>query len=145
MEARVSGFVLACKERGLRLTHQRLEVYRALAKAKDHPSAEMLYQRVRKRVPTISLDTVYRTLGSLEEEGFIARVGTAMSSARFEFNPEPHHHFVCVRCGGIRDVEAHSLGHDALAKYLPKSYHVLSSHVEFRGLCPDCLEKTSKS
>ena len=134
----MSGFVLACKERGLRLTHQRLEVYRELSKAKDHPSAEMLYHRVRRRVPTISLDTVYRTLGSLEEEGFIARVGTAMSSARFEFNPEPHHHFVCVGCGGIRDVEANSLSPASLAKHLPKTYQVLSSHVEFRGLCPEC-------
>ena len=61
-------------EKGLRLTHQRLEILRELVGAKDHPSAEMVFGRVRRRLPTISLDTVYRTLSTFDELGIIMRV-----------------------------------------------------------------------
>ena len=136
----MEDFVQSCRRNGLRLTHQRLEIYRELTVAGDHPSAEMIYQRVRKRVPTISLDTVYRTLSSLEEYQIIARVGAATTSARFESNPVPHDHFVCVQCGAIRDVFTPEADRAALARAVPDHYEVQSSHVELRGLCPDCAD-----
>jgi len=135
---RMDAFVNACRRNGLRLTHQRLEIYRELAVAKDHPSAEMIYTRVRRRMPTISLDTVYRTLASLEVHQLIARVGAATSSARFESNPHPHDHFLCVQCGEIRDVFAAESQRAALIQAVPENYRVHSSHVELRGLCPNC-------
>ncbi|GMV95083.1 MAG: hypothetical protein AMXMBFR82_48610 [Candidatus Hydrogenedentota bacterium] len=138
MDDRMDAFVTACKQNGLRLTHQRLEIYRELMAAKDHPSAEMVYTRVRKRIPTISLDTVYRTLGSLEECNIIGRVGASTSSARFESNPFPHDHFICDGCGEIRDVYASELNREALVRAVPEAYVVRSSHVELRGFCPAC-------
>lgn len=82
----------ACKNAGLRLTHQRLEIYRELVAACDHPSAETLHQRLRKRIPTLSLDTVYRTLATLAEQGLINRVETLESQAHFEATSRRHHH-----------------------------------------------------
>jgi Fur family peroxide stress response transcriptional regulator len=138
VDEHMDAFIQACKRNGLRLTHQRIEIYRELAVAGDHPSAEMIYRRVRHRLPTISLDTVYRTLSSLETHQIIARVGAATSSARFESNPDPHDHFVCVRCGAIQDVFALTTDRAALARSVPENYEVHSSHIELRGLCPSC-------
>ncbi len=144
MDERMDAFVSACKRNGLRLTHQRLEIFRELMVATDHPSAEMVYTRVRKRIPTISLDTVYRTLGSLEECGIIGRVGASTPSARFESNPMPHHHFVCDRCGEIRDVFAAEFDREVLGRAVPEGYEVRSGHVELRGMCPACAPSADR-
>ena len=91
------------QENGLRLTHQRLEILRELVGAKDHPSAEMVFGRVRKRLPTISLDTVYRTLATFDEYGLIMRVPVTGDQGRFDADTSPHHHFVCQNCKAIYD------------------------------------------
>jgi Fur family peroxide stress response transcriptional regulator len=92
-----------CRELGLKLTHQRLEVFRELASTDDHPSADTIYKRVRARVPTISLDTVYRTLWTLEDHALIARVHAFDDRARFDANLTPHQHLICTRCKSVRD------------------------------------------
>ena len=69
----------ACREAGLRLTHQRLEIYSELELACDHPTAEIIHQRIRKKMPTISLDTVYRTLATFARHGLINKVETVES------------------------------------------------------------------
>jgi Fe2+ or Zn2+ uptake regulation protein len=75
-EARVAGFLAACREHGIKATHQRIEIVRELASTEDHPDAESIYERVQERIPTISLDTVYRTLRLLEDNDIISRVGS---------------------------------------------------------------------
>ena len=72
VERRVARFERLCRDAGIRLTHQRLEIYRAVAQSDDHPDAETVYRRVRTRMPTVSLDTVYRTLWLLNDHHLIA-------------------------------------------------------------------------
>jgi Fur family peroxide stress response transcriptional regulator len=103
VQQQLAAFELACHEAGLKATHQRLEIFRELITTKDHPTADMLYQRLRTRLPTISLDTVYRTLSTLTDHGLINRVETAESLARFEASSVQHHHIICRKCGRIMD------------------------------------------
>lgn len=92
-----------CRETGLKLTHQRMEILRELAQTTDHPSAETVFHRVREKLPSVSLDTVYRTLNTLAEQGLVTRVNVAQDQGRFDANVAPHHHMVCARCKAIQD------------------------------------------
>jgi Fur family peroxide stress response transcriptional regulator len=103
LQEQLNTFEAACRNADLKVTQQRLEVYRELLLATDHPTAEALYHRLRGRLPTISLDTVYRTLSTLAKHGLINRVETAESLSRFEVARIPHHHLICRECGEIVD------------------------------------------
>ena len=96
-------FEQICKAAGLKVTQQRLEIYQQLLRAKDHPAAEALHSRLVKRLPTLSLDTVYRTLAPFERLGLVHRLETTGSQARYEALTTPHHHFLCDRCGQVID------------------------------------------
>ncbi len=128
----------ALRESGLRLTHQRLQVVREIAGSDEHPDVETIYRRVRRRVPTISLDTVYRSLGALADLGLISRVTGVGGPVRYDANLERHHHFVCTRCGSVRDVADGRL--DALrpAADIALPGTVESVEVQFRGICSEC-------
>ncbi|WP_240732021.1 Fur family transcriptional regulator [Geobacter sp. FeAm09] len=101
----VRRFGDACRAAGLKLTHQRLEIFRELARSADHPSAEALHQRLRQKIPTLSLDTVYRTLATFARHGMITKVETVESQGRFEVTLAPHHHLICGRCNTIMDFQ----------------------------------------
>ena len=135
---RVESLTGALRESGLRLTHQRLEVVREIAGTDEHPDVETVYRGVRDRVPTISLDTVYRTLGVLAARGLILRVGTAGGPARYDANTSRHHHFVCTRCGLVRDLESVGLDTWGLAEGVPVPGTVEWVEVQFKGICARC-------
>ncbi|NCA82701.1 MAG: transcriptional repressor [Opitutae bacterium] len=91
---------------GMRLTRQRLAIYRELEGRCDHPDVEHLFKAVKPRIPQISLFTVYRTVNALESAGMIWRVATWKGHARYDGIVDSHHHFLCETCGRIDDVEA---------------------------------------
>ena len=92
---KLTDFENACRKANLKVTHQRVEIFRKLTEAHDHPSAETLYKRLQKKLPTLSLDTIYRTLATFEKHGLISRVETMKSQARFEAEMGEHHHIIC--------------------------------------------------
>jgi Fur family peroxide stress response transcriptional regulator len=139
VERRLADFVTACQREGIKATHQRLEILRELAGTEEHPDAETIYARVHDRLPTLSLDTVYRTLRLFEEKGVIARVGAVRDRARFEANTERHHHFVCTACGRICDFYSDDLNEEAARDRASEFGRAESVHVEVRGRCADCL------
>ena len=104
-EQMMEQFMAACREAGLKVTHQRTEIYRQLVNQPDHPTAETLHKRLLATLPTISLDTVYRTLTTLEEHHLVARIQTAESQARFEAVSAPHHHLICSQCKRVVDFQ----------------------------------------
>lgn len=126
-----------CREAGLHLTPQRLFIYRALASAADHPSPEMLFQRVRTSLPSISLATVYKTLDTLESLGAVREVARLGESKRYEARVEPHHHLICTACRGVVDWE----GPDAAA-LLPadsiEGFDVRAVCLQVLGVCGRC-------
>jgi Fur family transcriptional regulator, peroxide stress response regulator len=138
VKRRVSLFSQALRGRGLRLTHQRLEVAREIARSEAHPDTETIYRYVRARVPTISLDTVYRTLATLEELGLLTRVDATAGPARYDANLEHHHHFICTWCGLIRDVYDDSLDGVQAPALTERLGKVESVRVQLRGVCKSC-------
>ncbi len=131
-------FIEELRRAGVKLTHQRLEIYREVASRTDHPDIETLFQALRRRMPTVSLDTVYRTLSLFEELGLVGKLRPREEKTRFDANTGLHHHFVCIRCGLIRDVHAPFLDHLEMPDGQGVEGAVRSTHVEFRGLCPAC-------
>ncbi len=131
------------RKNGVKVTHQRLEIYREIMKAEDHPSAEDIYRRIRPRLPTVSLDTVYRTLDMFEKLGIISRVEVLDDRARFDPHQEPHHHLVCTVCKRILDFSWPEM--DSLKPPIPTDEwgRVVSSHLELRGICRECSKKIS--
>jgi Fur family transcriptional regulator, peroxide stress response regulator len=132
-------FETACRKAGLRLTHQRLEVYRELAKSTDHPSAEILHQRLRRSIPTISLDTVYRTLTTLAGHRLINKVDTIESQARFEATILRHHHLICSKCKEIMDFQWQSIDTTPLPAEIKGWGRIDTTNVVVYGICNNCL------
>ena len=135
---RMQTFKEACAARGLKLTHQRIEIYRTLASTDEHPDAEAIYRRVRTRIPSISRDTVYRNLRHLAEQGLAAVVGMSHERLRFDANMNHHHHFVCTRCGLIRDFYSDRLGNMDFPKEAKEFGEAVSLHIEVKGICDKC-------
>jgi Fur family peroxide stress response transcriptional regulator len=138
IDERVAAFVESCRRQGVKATHQRTEILRELAGSEEHPDAETIHARVRKRIPAISLDTVYRTLKMLEDKGVIARVGSLRDRARFDANVDHHHHFVCTECGLIGDFYSEALDRFPVPSDVSRMGSVAGVYVEFRGRCLTC-------
>jgi len=127
--------------RGLKFTHQRYLVYRAMVATTDHPSAEMVWRRVRAEAPSISLDTVYRTLAALERTRLVIRVPGDANEGRFDANLTPHHHVVCLGCGRIDDFSMAGVGIADLPASLADWGRIDNVQIVVRGLCRACLEQ----
>jgi len=141
VQNRVNEFSEACRRYGVKATHQRREIYRELAGTNEHPDVETIYSKVRKRIPAISLDTVYRTLHLLENKGLIARVGFLGDKTRFDANTDRHHHFVCTECGFMGDVYNEEWNDFRARRDVLSMGTVNSIYVELRGLCKACQKK----
>ncbi len=135
---RMARFEEVCREAGVKLTHQRMEVFREVARSGDHPDAETIFRGVRARIPTVSLDTVYRALWLLADLGLVTTLGPSRERTRFDANLTRHHHFVCVRCGLTRDFYSDALDELKLPRSIREIGRVEATHVEARGLCREC-------
>ena len=138
IERRVEHFKTKAHEAGVKLTQQRLEIFREIASRADHPDAESIYHAVQDRIPGVSLDTVYRTLWLLYDLNLIATYGQLRETIHFDPNPAPHHHYICVRCGIIRDLAAPELDEFPLPPEAATFGRVLAMRVELTGLCESC-------
>lgn len=140
----VAFFRQALRRTGLKVTPQRLEIFQEAARSKEHPDVEAVCRGVRKRIPTISLDTVYRTLRLFLDRGLIVSRGTEEDRLRLDANTKPHHHFVCRRCGLTRDVAAGETDPLPIPPAALAWGSVEQASVEFRGLCSACAGKDSR-
>jgi Fur family peroxide stress response transcriptional regulator len=138
VEERLRDFEEVCRKEGLKITHQRLEIFKELLKSKDHPSVEKLYARLQSRLPTISLDTIYRTLTTFEEHALVRRVQTEESQARFEGKMAQHHHVICKKCGRITDFYWRFFDQTPLPEEIEKWGHIEQKSITLHGLCQQC-------
>ncbi|MDX2481299.1 MAG: Fur family transcriptional regulator [Desulfuromusa sp.] len=140
LKDQLKWFENACRSQGLRLTPQRLEIFKELATATDHPSAENLYVRLVKKMPTLSLDTVYRTLGTFVQQGLVNKVETIESQARFEALSAQHHHLICQKCKQIIDFHWPSVDEAALPEEVQTWGEIERKNVTIYGTCQNCLK-----
>ena len=141
VERRVERFKDAARQAGVKLTHQRLEIFREVAASLEHPSAEAVLKALKARMPTVSLDTVYRTLWLLHDLGLVSTLGPRRESVRFDANLEHHHHYVCVRCGLARDFESEELNILRIPESVKELGSIVGTHVAVRGVCGRCAKE----
>ena len=145
VERRLERLKAAAKDTGIKLTHQRLEIFRAVASSLEHPSAEAVHRAVQVTTPTVSLDTVYRTLWLLSDLGLLTTLAPRQDSVRFDANVANHHHYICTRCGLVRDFESDDLNRLRIPDSVNRFGRVLRAHVEVRGICEPCAKEVSRS
>lgn len=139
---RLERFKAAAQDAGVKLTHQRLVIFEAVASSLEHPSAEGVHRAVQATTPTVSLDTVYRTLWLLTDLGLLNTLGLRQESVRFDANIESHHHYVCTRCSLVRDFESDDLRALKIPNEVTHFGQVVSTHVEVRGICDRCAKES---
>ena len=145
----VEKFAQYCRTHGLSVTHQRLAIFEALASSREHPSAEQLHKAVQRRIPTLSLATVYKNLEALKAIGAVVDVNPLHEQARYESAlpgtgaGHPHHHLVCTSCKRVRDLHDSEL--DRLRVRDAQGFDVRAVRVQAEGLCPDCQGRRARA
>ncbi|MFT4113368.1 Fur family transcriptional regulator [Silvibacterium sp.] len=137
-QLRTECFRALCETAGIAVTHQRQVVYEELCVMHGHPSPEEVYGRVRSRIPSISLATVYKTIHLFIESGVFREVSLHHGTLRVETNARPHHHLVCTQCKAIRDIDAEELGLTPAEGQLSDGFLVQRYAVDVLGLCAGC-------
>jgi len=130
-----------CREYSLKVTPQRTLIYKELLKSKDHPNADVLFQRVNKIFPDISLDTVNRTLLTFHNIGIINVVEGYGEPRRFDPDIENHHHFRCVKCNSITDFDYNLYDSLSVPEEIHKKFFVINKKVLLEGYCDKCRNK----
>ena len=138
------GFRELCADHGLAATHQRQVLYEVMQRMPGHPSPEEVYARVKKRIPAISLATVYKNIHLFVERGVLKQLSMHHGSLRVELNSLVHHHMVCSHCKGITDIEEKDLGVLPSLQDLPEGFQVERYSIDLIGICAAC-QKTKRS
>ena len=124
-----------------RRTRQREAIIRILKKTTTHPTADWLYEEVRKEIPNISKGTVYRNLNFLRETGEILELNPNGTVARYDGRQENHYHFNCEKCGRVFDVDE-PVSPEIDQRVAQKTGFQVNRHtLDFFGLCRDCQQK----
>lgn len=124
------------REPGLKLTPQRLAILKYLDGNKEHPSADDIYRAVSKKFPTMSFATVYNTLETLRKRGHVMELNIDPYKKRFDPDPKPHHHLICVKCQKIVDIHKEFVLDPP--KISAEEFEIIGNHIEFYGLCFRC-------
>ena len=119
-------------------SRQRDAILELLQDTKTHPTADIIYEEVRKKIPNISLGTVYRNLAKLSDENVIVKIGAGVGAEHFDGNSIPHYHVMCTECGAIVDIDAEPLEEvNEWAKKLFKG-EIYKHSTIFYGKCERC-------
>lgn len=144
VDRKVESFLEKCRGDKVKITPQRIEIFRALAATDEHPGVDEVYNRVRPVMPNVSKDTVYRTLALFEDIGAAIKVEQLCERVRYDADTNEHQHFVCEQCGGVKDFYYSGVMNLFDKKALAEVGEVKSIALQLRGVCKDCLKKKSK-
>ena len=128
----------------MRMTRQRAVILEELRNSEAHPSADQLYQMVRKKLPRISLGTVYRNLEILSELGKIQKLELSGALKRYDGDPRRHYHIRCVQCNSVVNAPLAPLNQLEDELYKTTVFEIIGHNLEFTGLCPSCSLKQEK-
>lgn len=145
IEEKLAQFRVKCRQKGLKITPQRLAVYEELLKSDKHPCAEVLCKKVRKKYPNISLDTVNRTLITLAEMGVAFIVEGSGDTKRFDGNLSSHQHFRCNKCKRIFDYHHEPFDNIDVPEEIAEHFEITKATVYLEGICKTCLQKKKQS
>ncbi|NOX56639.1 MAG: transcriptional repressor [Planctomycetes bacterium] len=138
MKDRISRFESLCREKGIPVTVQRRVILQTLLQRQDHPTADQIFEDVRKQIPDISRTTVYRVLEALVGLAVIRRVHSMGNAVRYDGNIHRHHHLVCRECGRMADWESPELNNLPMPKRKALGFHIDDYTIQFMGICAEC-------
>ena len=124
------------RKSGLKLTPQRLAILEFLDGNTDHPSADSIFQEVKKKYPMMSFATVYNTIEALKKRGDLLELTIDPERRRYDPETRPHHHLICVECKKIVDV--HKEFSISVPDEIGDDFDLAGNHIEFYGVCPEC-------
>src|SRR3984885_1705322 len=127
-----------CADRGLTATHQRQVLYEVMKSMPGHPSPEEVYARVKKRIPSISLATVYKNIHLFFKSGIFREVSLHHGSLRVELNSRSHHHLVCTVCKSISDIDEEEFGPVQKPGMLAGGFLAERFSIDILGRCSSC-------
>ena len=143
-ESRIQAFVEHCKGVRMKVTPQRLLIFRALLQDESHPSPDKIYRRIKRSHPTISHATVYTTLDAFARHGIVSRLTPLHDTVRFDPMTKPHHHLVCVNCKEVTNLHEPEFDSLAIPEHLRRRNTVLGHSVFVNVLCPACRKIAGK-
>jgi Fur family transcriptional regulator, peroxide stress response regulator len=137
---RVDEMIGRCRKAGLNVTPQRIAVYEQLLRSEDHPTPEIIYNAVRRAMPSLSLATIYKSLDALEKLGLVQTVQIDSESRRYDANMARHHHLVCTKCGDVTDFYDERLDEVKPSRSTP-GFVPQTISVKVLGICRDCARR----
>jgi Fe2+ or Zn2+ uptake regulation protein len=137
----MEDIVQRLRDRGIAVTPQRLAVMASLQNREDHPSAEHIYQEVRRQLPTISFNTVYKALEVLCQKGMVTKVNPLHEVARYDGVTKHHAHLICRMCHQIIDLDLEAGPFAGLTPAKRHGFQLDYLSLTFWGLCPQCQEQ----
>lgn len=126
------------REKKLKLTPQRIAVYKYLESTKEHPSAETIYKALQPAYPTMSLATVYKALKTLVEVDLIQELNVGEGNFRYDGNVSMHPHIQCICCGKVDDIEGLDFSNLNSEVQKHTDYEILTNKLYFYGVCLSC-------
>lgn len=138
LEKKVRFFEETCRKKGLKITPQRLKIYKELVSSKEHPTTTAIYQKIKKDFPSISFDTVNRNLRVFSNMEVIDTVPCFGDAKRFDADISQHHHFSCIKCERIIDVYNKAFDNIKIPQEVRKRFSVMSKTVMLKGICDKC-------
>jgi Fur family peroxide stress response transcriptional regulator len=140
----MTQFIDRCRQNGLKVTPQRIAIYRVLRESADHPSADAVYRKMAAASPSISFDTVNRTLLTFAGIGIIDTVESYAATRRFDTDTSQHHHMHCLECGLITDFCDPGIDAVTVPVEVARHFTVLGKRMVVSGICRSCSEKASR-
>ncbi len=142
-QIRLDQMVTNLRERGYRITPQRLAILKILAVSKEHPSVDQIYEQVKVEFPMTSLATVYKTLIVMKELKEVIEIGLSDGSNRYDGNkPYPHPHLICTKCRKIIDPDLESLRDMTQELAQDTGFKIVTHRLDFFGICPECQKNS---
>lgn len=129
------------REKGFKVTPQRLAIYNMLAATKSHPNAEMIFNDLQATYPTMSLATVYKTMEILKEIGLVQILNAGEDSFRYDADTSDHPHVRCMECGQVEDIEDIDYSEFLNQVAQGTKYELKGQQFYFYGICPNCKPK----
>jgi Fur family peroxide stress response transcriptional regulator len=137
----MENFMKQLRDRGIAVTPQRLAVMGSLKNRRDHPTAENIYQEVRRQLPAISFNTVYKTLELLSQNGMVIKVNPLHEVARYDGDTGPHAHLICRQCHLIVDLDCQPAELPPLSPDKQIGFQVEFTYLTYWGLCAQCQQR----
>ena len=139
---RFETIIQKLRDNSNKITPQRLAIVKILARSKDHPSVEDIYDQIKTDFPTMSLATVYKNIVLIKSLGEVLELGFPDGSNRYDGNkPFPHPHIICIKCKKIVDPDLDSLDNMKKEVAAETEFKILNHRLDFFGICGNCLAK----